>query len=941
MHFYLGACRLGSAICAGVILTTFVVAADAGQVATDGSLGARRTLSGPNFSIGPDLGQKRGGNLFHSFNTFDLSKGEVATFSGHSSVHNVFARVTGGQPSSIDGTLRCTIPNAGFYLINPSGLIFGPDAALDVKGSFAVTTADYIKHADGTAFPATAQPPAVLSSVPPAAFGFLGPRPAGISVEAHLASAPGTALSVVGGAIHIVNARIEAPGGRLNLASVAAPGAVGLESAPGGPRLNASAISHLGLLRIVNSVIDASGSRAGAFQLNAGECVVDQADVNSFTLGSRHGLASTVLARDGLEVRQSFIRTGVVGTGPGGDLSVFSPRILVTAAPQSLNGIFTTGGNDISGASGPAGNLRVTGGQIRIEPGGQIGALNFSNGHGGDLTLQAKTLHVDGGLNSLQSSIFTTTAAAGQGGDISIRADTVQLSDGAHVQATSSGLAKSGSVRLMAREIGISDGALIGSGAFGHGDGGNVSVRAWRLRITDDKPASFTGITAETDDVRSPARSGTLAIFVRHADLSPGTRVDTSTFSRGRAGNLTLETPPMGSIQNQGFIGSTSLGSGHGGKLRVKTGLLHVFNSGLLDTSTYGTGDGGDIGVVAEHVLLEDVGVQILEQPSGLYSRSTRAGTGGRGGNINIRTTRLDVLSGAQVLTSTFSSQPAGRIDINAGDLLIDALGSPLPAGGPRGGINANTVAAGAGGDIHLTFGHAIISNGASVGASSGRGGTGLAGSITFDGGSLDVRNAGSVATSAPNSGGGNILVNVTGNINLASAILETKAVTQGGNLTLNAGRQITVFKSTLSTNTPVNSNGNGGNINIDPTIVTLNGANINASGGNNGGNVTINPTFLLKSSDTLINATGHGGGVNGQVLLTSPDESLVSSLARLPGNLYDVAFTLQPECGQMLDVSTFLIQGRGAVAEEPGFWQMDFDLQPVTPSREHQRAER
>jgi filamentous hemagglutinin family protein len=106
----------------------------AGTVATDGTLGPRTTPAGPAFSIGPQLGRQRGGNLFHSFSTFDLDQGDVATFTGPPTVHCVFARITGGHPSSIDGTIACTIPDAAFYLINPSGVVFGPDSSLDVKG---------------------------------------------------------------------------------------------------------------------------------------------------------------------------------------------------------------------------------------------------------------------------------------------------------------------------------------------------------------------------------------------------------------------------------------------------------------------------------------------------------------------------------------------------------------------------------------------------------------------------------------------------------------------------------------------------------------------------------------------------------------------------------------------------------------------------------------
>src|SRR5205823_14006046 len=117
-----------------------------------GSVGPAKSLAGPNFAVTSDLGRQVGPNLFHSFRQFDLAKGETATFSGPSSVHIVLTRVTGGTGSNIDGTIRCTIPNADFYLVNPAGVVFGPDASLDVQGSFAVTTADVLKLADGGKF---------------------------------------------------------------------------------------------------------------------------------------------------------------------------------------------------------------------------------------------------------------------------------------------------------------------------------------------------------------------------------------------------------------------------------------------------------------------------------------------------------------------------------------------------------------------------------------------------------------------------------------------------------------------------------------------------------------------------------------------------------------------------------------------------------------------
>src|SRR5215813_2842791 len=79
------------------------------QITLDGSLGPAASLTGPNYTIGSNLGQIRGGNLFHSFGLFNVLTGESATFSGPNSISNIIGRVTGGQASTIDGQIRSTI----------------------------------------------------------------------------------------------------------------------------------------------------------------------------------------------------------------------------------------------------------------------------------------------------------------------------------------------------------------------------------------------------------------------------------------------------------------------------------------------------------------------------------------------------------------------------------------------------------------------------------------------------------------------------------------------------------------------------------------------------------------------------------------------------------------------------------------------------------------
>src|SRR6516225_11587846 len=129
-----------SSCCASRVFTAGLVvlfsAADTtshAQVVLDGKFGTSGALTGPNYAITAAMGAVRGNNLFQSFSQFNLVAGDVATFSGPANIQNILSRVTGGSPSSIDGTIRSDISGANFFFINPSGVMFGPNAAVDVS----------------------------------------------------------------------------------------------------------------------------------------------------------------------------------------------------------------------------------------------------------------------------------------------------------------------------------------------------------------------------------------------------------------------------------------------------------------------------------------------------------------------------------------------------------------------------------------------------------------------------------------------------------------------------------------------------------------------------------------------------------------------------------------------------------------------------------------
>ena len=83
-----------------------------------------------------------GPNLFHSFGDFSVGSGDIANFlntpvnGSLPLTSNILGRVTGGNISSIYGTIQTTdFGNANLFLVNPSGIAFGPQGSAGIKGT--------------------------------------------------------------------------------------------------------------------------------------------------------------------------------------------------------------------------------------------------------------------------------------------------------------------------------------------------------------------------------------------------------------------------------------------------------------------------------------------------------------------------------------------------------------------------------------------------------------------------------------------------------------------------------------------------------------------------------------------------------------------------------------------------------------------------------------
>jgi filamentous hemagglutinin family protein len=118
--------------------------------------------------------KRSGANLFHSFERFSVSAGDTALFtSGATNLKNVITRVTGGQASTIQGTLSLKPGDASrpdFYFINPAGVVVQAGAHIDVP--LVYTSALRARSSSRTALSSGPErPQRSLTTASPQAFG--------------------------------------------------------------------------------------------------------------------------------------------------------------------------------------------------------------------------------------------------------------------------------------------------------------------------------------------------------------------------------------------------------------------------------------------------------------------------------------------------------------------------------------------------------------------------------------------------------------------------------------------------------------------------------------------------------------------------------------------------------------------------------------------------
>ena len=877
-----------------------------GQITPDNTLGNESSVVTPNVDVNGALadliegGAIRDSNLFHSFQDFNVAEFGRVYFDNPAGVTNILSRVTGANVSNILGTLG-VLGNANLFLINPNGIVFGTNSRLDLGGSFFGSTADSVLFDDGTVFSAKNpnEKPLLTINIPSGLQ--YGSNPGSITNQSSLFQVPNVqTLGLIGGDINIPGGQLTATDGRIELGSVGANNVVNLTPTDTSFGLDYSAVQEFQDISLSEgALVTTSGFRGGSIQVQgANVSLRDRSDVFANTEGSGSGGGIVVEASQLSLEGGSGITADVTGSGQGGDVTVNASES-VRVIGLSADGTFSTlAARVLQEATGNAGDVSITTGELIVSDGAQVSASTLSEGDGGTLSVNA----------SSRIELIGTTPDG-------------ESFSGLFAEASTGSTGNAGDVSINTGELIVSDGAEVSASTLSEGDGGTLSVNASsRIELIGTKPSGEFGSRLFSEaSPGSTGKAGDVSINTEELIVSDGASVSTSTLGLGDGGTLSVNASET--IQLIGRTADTrfptgllafTVARGKGGDVSINTGELIVSDRALVSASTLGLGDGGTLSVNASETI-QLIGTDADTRfPTGLFAVTVARGNGG---DVSINTGELIVSDGAQVSAGTFSEGDGGNLTVNASSLiqligsgslfnpLFPIIGSSADGVFPSGLFTEAQGTGNAGKFLKITTGELIVSDGARVSTRSFEQDT-SAGTLEINANSIFLNNDGIIT--AETAGG------------------------DQGNITL-FSRDIRLLNQSQILTDAMNAT--GGNITIDTdTLVGLGNSDITANAlFGPGGRVEINAQAILGlefrdrlTKDNDITATSNlGPSFSGQVTLNTPDVELSDGLTELPASPVDAEGILANNlCGfennRIAGGSSFFITGKGGLPPTP-----------------------
>jgi filamentous hemagglutinin family protein len=533
-------------------------------------------------------GTQAGNNLFHSFERFSIPTNQTAYFNNSGNIENIITRITGKSISNIDGIIRAN-GTANLFLINPNGIIFGNNAALNIGGSFLATTAGSINFADGTTFSAIqSQTSTLLTISAPIGLQF-GTSASPIRNQSQ-ASVDGTTslfgqapglqlpkgktLALIGGDITLEGGNLTVESGRIELAAVAGNSFVSLNSTSKGLVFGYEGVENFQNIQLIkssnndskisSSLVDVSGKGGGSIEvkgnlveligypvalININQSVIDGGDINIY--------ARKLVVRDGAQIVNSTFSDGAVG-----NLTVdASESVELIGGFTSNKNYFPSSLTSSTGAVGKAGNLTINTSRLLVKDGASISAssLGFSNqnspfvsatGEGGNLTVNASnSVEIIGDSASFPSILSATTQGSANAGKLSIDTKKLIVREKAEISVSSRSF----------RQINL-------------GNAGQLNIKADSV-LLDDR----SKITSETDSANGGninLQLKDLLLMRRNSQIS--TNAGKSQLG-GNGGNITINIPDglIVAIPKENSDITANAFAGNGGRVEINaTGIL-------------------------------------------------------------------------------------------------------------------------------------------------------------------------------------------------------------------------------------------------------------------------------------------------------------------------------------------------------------------------------
>ncbi len=737
-----------------------------------GDLGTTVTSHGHITQITGGIRPGNGTNLFHSFNQFSIGPGDTAQFQNTTptlTTINILSRVTGGNPSSLSGTINTmSYPGANFFLMNPAGIVIGPTATLNVSGSVAFTTADYLRLVEGPSsnsgiFHAASTETSLLTSAPVAAFGFLNSNPAAIAVQGStLTVQPGESISFIGGnhgftsidpltdatttvpdGVTITGGHLVAPDGHAHIASVASRGEILATNLHETGNINGHTFTTLGALQISQqSSIDIRGDSGASIRIRGGHLVID-----SSTLSSTAGQIS--VDTDSVHITNSSeVKTETTTAANAGHITLNAQRDITLDSGALII-------SSSRGASGHAGDITLQSHQ------GNIALVQFSSvttqsemssGNTGSISINAP----HGDIRANDSYVYTSSQGTGQLGGIQITANNLLLQNSASVQGNNLStphVAEPITITTTGR-LNLTGSAIIETGTTGPAKAADLLIRSREVVLSESSMLITSTI--------SSGEAGRLRLFTDNLQLTDGARLSSGSLVHpvtgespvGRGGSISIEglNNPGAAVHIDGGesgIFTDAQGSGAAGDIFVGASSLILQNGGTISAKTTGTNHtatGGSITINATDQVVLTSGGSITA--SSIVEPETSQSGIANAGNISINAGQhLDLLDHSSITTTTQSPQAnGGNIDIRAIDRvrLVDSTISTSVKGAEGSGGNifidpkvvmlegSNVTAqavAGAGGNITLVTPLFLADSSSLISASSQRG---VSGTVTI-----------------------------------------------------------------------------------------------------------------------------------------------------------------------------------------------------------------